>query len=436
MDPIPQDIDSYLRERIPRLMPAGAFAVLLRAAEMAAEHGWDLYLVGGYVRDSLLKIPDYDIDTSLVGDAPAIARRLAEETGAQLELHEAFRTAVLWSKDGSFDLDIVTARSEIYEHPGALPMVRPGTIADDMARRDFTANAMAVSILPSGIGHLYDPHGGLDDLRAGIIRVLHNSSFIDDPTRIFRAVKLAVRLGWHIEPLTLELILQAVRDGVFVTVSMDRIRHELLLIFEEPKAEDILAELDKLGVLRGIHPLLTWPYQAGRGIILDSESLSREQRRNTTLTIIAAEFAGAEDDAEELGRWLHLPAPMLRLLRDAARLVGLWPRLGEQEQQASTTYRLLQELTPDAIEAALRVEPLAQDTFAAGRLRDYLSRLRFVQPQLNGSYIRGLGVPPGPIYRRVLDALLDAVLDGVVKGREAEEAFMLSKLVAEGWAQK
>ena len=267
MNQLPQDTNAYIRTRIPEALPPHAYELLQRASAMSEEQGWELYLVGGYVRDCFLKIPDYDIDIAVVGDAPALARKLAEESGAQAEIHEAFGTAVLTYEGDTFDLDIVTARSERYEHAGALPIIKPGTIADDMARRDFTVNAMAIRILPGDIGPLFDPHGGLDDMRSGLIRVLHDASFIDDPTRLFRAVKLAVRLGWRIETHTLELILQAVRDGVLATVSMDRITHELLLIMEEPKAEDTLAELQKLGLLTNIHPTFRWPYPAGRGII-------------------------------------------------------------------------------------------------------------------------------------------------------------------------
>ncbi|MEO5953395.1 MAG: hypothetical protein ABIQ44_13095, partial [Chloroflexia bacterium] len=251
MNNLPEDIDAYVRQRIPEALPARAYGVLRRAAEMAEEQGGELYLVGGYVRDIFLKIPDYDIDVAVIGDATALAQRLAEEAGAQAEVHEVFGTAVLTFAGETFDLDIVTARSEMYEYPGALPTVQPGTIADDMARRDFTVNAMAVRILPDSVGVLFDPHEGLADLRSGLIRVLHDRSFIDDPTRLFRAVKLAVRLGGRVEVHTLELILQAVRDGVLATVSMDRITHELLLIMEEPRGEDVLAGLDKLGLLIG-----------------------------------------------------------------------------------------------------------------------------------------------------------------------------------------
>jgi tRNA nucleotidyltransferase (CCA-adding enzyme) len=430
LNDLPQDINTHIARRIPEVLPPVALSFLHRASDLAAGRGWEVYLVGGYVRDCLLKIPDYDIDVAVVGDAPALARLVAKEAGAQLEVHEAFGTAVLSFRNTPFHIDMVTARRERYERPGALPTVEPGTIADDMARRDFTMNAMAVSLLPGTTGPLFDPHGGLADLRARHIRVLHDGSFVDDPTRIFRAVKLAVRLVCRIEPHTLELILQAVRDGVLVTVSMDRITRELLLIMEEPKGEQMLAELDRLGVLANIHPALGWRYSADRGIVPGAEQLTKEQRRDAYLAVIAAEFAGAPGEAEELARWLKLPAPMFRLMHDAAQLVGVWEQLGEEGQQPSTTYRLLRGLDPRAIEAALRIGPLTENTHASSHVSEYLQRLRFVKPELNGEYLRALGVPSGPIYRQILDALLDAKLDGQLPDRAAEEEFVRQKLAA------
>ncbi len=402
--------------------------MLMRAADLATNHGWDLYLVGGYVRDCLLKIPDYDIDVAVVGDAPTLARTLAHETGAQLEVHPDFGTAVLTFDNVIFDMDLVTARHERYEHPGALPTVQRGTIADDMARRDFTANAMAIPILSGTFGPLYDPHNGLDDLLAGLIRVLHDQSFVDDPTRIFRAVKLARRLGWRIEPHTLEFVLQAVRDGVLSTVSIDRITRELLLILEEPKAEQILADLDKLGVLTNVHPNFGWPYPPDRTIIHDAEHLPKEQRRDTALAVIAAECANAPAEAEALGRWLNLPSPLVKLMRDSAQVAALWQQLDEEDQPPSATYRLLHDIDPAALEAFRHIQPLTASTEATAHLSNYLDNLRHIKPELDGNYLRMLGLSPGPAYRPILEALLDAKLDGKLPNRAAEEEFLRQQL--------
>ncbi|MEO5953586.1 MAG: hypothetical protein ABIQ44_14060, partial [Chloroflexia bacterium] len=174
-----------------------------------------------------------------------------------------------------------------------------------------------------------------------------------------------------------------------------------------------------------------WPYAAGRGIVLNAEQLTKEQRRDACLTVIAAEFAVVPEEGEALARWLRLPAPLVRLMHDAARLVGLWGRLGEDEQKPSVTYRLLLGIDVRAIEAALHIDPLIRDTVASARLRDYLDRLRFIRTELDGHYLRAVGVPPGPQYKRVLDALLDAKLDGIV-GNRAEEAEYVRRMLESG----
>ena len=421
---LPADIDSFIAQRLNEVLPSEVLALLRRAAEIAAEHEWSLYLVGGYVRDCLLKIPDYDIDVAVVGDAPRLARMVAGETGARVDTHPDFGTAVLLSSGGSFDMDMVTARREVYERPGALPTVTAGTIEDDLARRDFTVNAMAVGIKPDTFGPFLDPYNGLADLQKNLIRVLHPQSFRDDPTRIFRAVKLAKRLDFKIERDTLELILQAVRDGALSTVSMERITHELLLIMEEPKGGAILAELDKLGVLSSVHPSLTWPYPDGKMGPSETDPLTKEERRDAYLAIIAAEFASAPEDAEALARWLKLPIPQIRLMRDAAKIAALWPQLGADEQKPSKTYHLLHGLNPAALQAYTRIKALAKDTVPWTRLHDYLDRLQHLRAIVGGDYLREQGIPPSLVYKRLLGDLLDAKLDGELPTREDEERFV------------
>src|SRR5436190_8384879 len=165
--------------------------LLREAAGLAASRGWPIYLVGGYVRDVLLGGQHFDIDVSMEGDALALAEALAESRDARWTATHRFGTAYLEPGGDLYNIDLVTARREQYPTPGALPEVEAGNIHDDLARRDFTINALAVELRPDGVGELLDPHGGLSDLQAGLVRVLHPNSFVDDPTRILRAVKYA-----------------------------------------------------------------------------------------------------------------------------------------------------------------------------------------------------------------------------------------------------
>jgi tRNA nucleotidyltransferase (CCA-adding enzyme) len=254
--------------------------------------------------------------------------------------------------------------------------------------------------------------------------VLHAGSFTDDPTRIFRAVKLAERLGCKIEPHTLELILRAVRDGALYTVSMDRISRELLLILEEPGADSILAAMDHMGMLAALYPGLAWPYPPGHIRPSASEQITAARRRETYLAALAAEFAAEPAEAERLARWLKLKAPHIRLMRDAARLTQLWARLGEEGQSPSQTYNLLRDLDANALEAYGRIEALAADVVPWQRLHDYLSKWRHMRTAVDGDYLKRLGVPQGPIYRQALEELLAAKLDGRVEEKEDEVRFV------------
>ena len=205
-----------------------------------------VYLVGGPVRDWLLGLPAKDLDFVVEGNAPELAREMASRMGGQAVVHGRFGTATL--SRGDLRVDLATARRETYPAPGALPQVEPSSILDDLARRDFSINAMAA---PMGGADktLLDPKGGLEDLGRGSIRILHSRSFRDDPTRLFRAVRYEQRLGFAIEKATETLLVDAVESDCLDSVSGDRIRHELHWIFEEKEPVRTLIRANDLGLL-------------------------------------------------------------------------------------------------------------------------------------------------------------------------------------------
>ncbi|MEO6457605.1 MAG: CCA tRNA nucleotidyltransferase [Chloroflexia bacterium] len=426
MTQIPEDVNAQLASKLKATLPSHIFDLLTSAAVQAENQGWQIYLVAGILRDSLLGLDVRDLDISVVGNALQIVEELARSSGFELEVFGQFGTATL-KRPGEPDIDLVTARKESYPQPGALPIVEAGDIYDDLARRDFSVNAMAVQFTPGGFGMLLDPHDGIADLRARSIRLLHNQSFRDDPTRIFRAVKFARRLGFSIEKQTLELILQAVRDGALYTVSMDRITREIMLILEEPRADAMLWDLDRFGVLTSIHPLLSWPYEPGKIRSYQDELLTPEERRDTYLAVLGAELGPEPDEADNVAHWLSLPAPQAKLMRDAARLGKLWPQLSE-EQSRWRIYNLLRELDVRALEAYARIEALRSDKTAWERLVLFLDTLRHIKPEIGGDYLESLGARPGPIYGEVLEQLLEAKVEGNVPTRADEEKFVREKL--------
>ena len=213
------------------------------------------YLVGGALRDLVRGAGSVDLDVAVEGDAAASARELAARLDGEAVEHERFGTATV--RAGDIAIDLATTRRERYSRPGALPEVEPAPLVEDLARRDFTVNAMAAALAPVELGRLYDPHGGVPDLGAEVVRILHYRSFLDDPTRLLRAVRYEVRLGFDMDTETEALAREAVERGAVATVSGPRLGDELLNLLGEPDPAAAAARLRLLGLDRALHPALS-----------------------------------------------------------------------------------------------------------------------------------------------------------------------------------
>ncbi len=225
--------------------------ILYETGDLASEMGCRAYAVGGMVRDLLLGIRNFDLDIVIEGDGIRFAGCLADRLHAGVTSHKRFGTATITFPD-QIRVDVATARTEVYERPAALPTVTPGSIRDDMQRRDFTINALAASLMPADFGRLLDFFHGVRDLRERHIRVLHENSFIDDPTRIFRAVRFETRLGFRMVRSTEELLVEALSRSILSELEDYRIATELRLILEEPDPAGTLKRLEQLGVIDGL----------------------------------------------------------------------------------------------------------------------------------------------------------------------------------------
>ena len=287
-----------------RHFPSYVIDLVRKIGTIADNSGKEIFLVGGAVRDMFLNRANLDIDLVIEGDAIALARRITENIQAKLTVHTRFGTAKVHFSD--FSLDIAMARCETYRKPGALPTVQPGTIKDDLYRRDFSINAMAVSLSPGNFGTLIDMYGGKNDLAHQVIRILHPRSFIDDATRMLRACRYEQRLGFTIEQETAELV----RDNTMMlrTISGDRIRRELDLIFKEEIPEHVLkrmAELDLLGLL---HPSLK-----GNGWLSNKYSEARRQARQgnqALLYLCLLVYNLKDDELKQFTSFLNFPKNM------------------------------------------------------------------------------------------------------------------------------
>jgi tRNA nucleotidyltransferase (CCA-adding enzyme) len=436
-----------LEQRMSSGLPPRLLDWLRQAGASAEELGYRLYAVGGFVRDLILGVPNFDIDLVVEGDAIQLAQRLAERLGGHVRSHRRFGTAKWIVPDElrargngplPASLDFVTARTEFYEHPTALPTIERSTIKQDLHRRDFTINTLAVRLDSQRWGELLDFYGGKKDLDEGIIRVLHSLSFVEDPTRILRAARFEQRFGFTIEPRTERLIADA-RD-LLARVSGERVRHELLLAMDEAEPEKVICRLADLGVVEALQPELrcdTWLREKARDLRAQF-ALVREPGSHVPPYMTIA--------PEALAR-LHLALVTFRLttgalgefvehyrllkgdrdlMFEAARLRDRLPRLAENNLQASSIVELLDESTE---EARLLLRVATDSWLVRQRLDQYQRRLRHVRSALQGDDLRRMGIQPGPIYGDILRRLRAGRLDGQIHSRAEEELLVKEMLV-------
>jgi len=425
--------------KLEQMVPPAWLERLHLAAQVADESDYALYIVGGFCRDLLLGRSNVDIDLVVEGDAIALARKLQARAGGRVRYHTRFGTAK-WLLDGGEALDFVTARTEFYLHPTALPEVERSSIKQDLHRRDFTINTLAIRLDGEHYGELLDFYGGEADLRAGLIRVLHSLSFIEDPTRVLRAIRLEQRLGFEIEARTLELIDNAL--GFLDRVSGARIRHELTFLFQEPEPEAGLARLQELGVLARIHPglrcdgwllrkaatlrqaLPQW-YESSWRLDLPEEdhdalhglSIPADSAHYLYLALLTYRLVPVELDT--LIERISLGRSDADLLHEISDLKARLPALQVQDVRPSEVVRLLEPSTGPAILVAW----VATDSaLVRDHLRRYWQTYRHVKPALTGDDLKAMGLRPGPIYREILGAVRDAHLDGELSTPDQERA--------------
>ncbi|QKQ77847.1 CBS domain-containing protein [Nostoc sp. TCL240-02] len=426
--------------------------LLTIASQEAEKRGWHLYLVGGAVRDLLLAetagslmIKDIDLvvdgfhKSADVGAGVELAKALQQlYSAARLEIHGAFQTAaLLWHKDPELDslwVDIATARTEFYPYPAANPEVEASSIRQDLYRRDFTINAIALRLTSPRSGELLDFFGGLLDLQeAKKIRVLHPNSFIEDPTRIYRGVRFAVRFGFEIEPQTEEFIRYAINSGVYDRTSQEntktpalqtRLKTELKHILEAPYWKSALQLLDNLGALQCIHPTLKLDGLLLRQLRLLERCLRRFDAEQTLIhwqMRLEALIAHLPPEYRvKVAQNLQLQDDSIVRLKNLAQSFSqVMDYLPTFERPSQVVQLLGQYDLPMLILIALQSPRSLRH-----RIWEYLTVWANVQPLLNGNDLKKLGYKPGPQYRQILDDVVAATLDRVIKDRAEAEEFL------------
>jgi tRNA nucleotidyltransferase (CCA-adding enzyme) len=396
-------------------------------AVAAVSEGYDgVYLVGGTVRDILLGERGFDVDIAVEGDAIALAEALAEALGGRVRPHDKFGTAVVLFGEGQ-RVDVVTARTEFYDAPAALPTVEHATIREDLFRRDFTINAMAVSLRGDDFGRLVDPFGGRRDLEAGRLRVLHNLSFIDDPTRIFRAVRYEARYGFAMDEHTARLARGCIEMGLVGDLSSARLRDELIAVLEEPEPGRALRRLGELGADRAIHPHLAAD-DAGVRLFKRLLELRRRYAPDVPAWRLGLIVLARRLPSDEVYGWLERLKVRRRDAERIAAAVTVGPRLVERVQandaEPADVVRLLEPFAPDAPLYALALADLEP-------LRRFFQSLRDVRLDITGADLAELGVGESPRVGEILGELRRRKLNGELDGRDSELA-AARELIAAG----
>ena len=424
---------SLMQERL----PAPFFSLLQQAGELAEGRHVRVYVVGGFVRDLLLDIPNLDLDLVVEGDGIRFAKALARRYRARVTTHDRFGTATVTLADGQ-TLDVAMARTESYDSPAALPTVRRSSIKEDLRRRDFTINTLAIRLNADHSGELVDLYGGRRDLQDKTIRVLHGLSFIDDPTRVFRAIRFEQRLGFQLDQDTAVLMTEAVTMGLLHRLSPSRLSVELHHVLSEREPVKALARLSHFNLLQFIHPRLKWSPELAR--LMKAVEKSVEWHAGVSLGPLSSP-------------WVVYGMALLDALPQPARQETLARLTFPRRQRQALLWRANTQVRPYEIMKTLDRTVKPSETFRAlcnfpeetltflmaktrskrakQKIVDMVTTYRRMKPILNGTDLKTMGLQPGPLYTRILDLLLDAHLDGTVE-TETDERRLVNRLAGQG----
>jgi tRNA nucleotidyltransferase (CCA-adding enzyme) len=424
-----RNVKGLLQSRLPH-----RFVTLLEeAGQLADRCEVLLYVVGGCVRDLLLGIENLDLDLVIEGDGISFARKLGDMLHARVKVHERFGTAVVLLPDG-VKLDVATARTEYYEYPTALPTVERSSIKKDLYRRDFTMNALAVRLNGKGFGDVLDFYGGQRDLNDKVIRVLHGLSFVEDPTRVFRAIRFETRFGFHLGKDTTALIAGAVKMNLFHRLSGHRLLEELKLLFSERDSGQSIKRLADIGLLRFIHPKLNWSDRLEKLLNTIDEAvdwyrlLYLDRKMDVWLVYMMGliELVPEHYVKEILKRFPFSEQEATRLKMARVGCHHAMRRLASKRPlKPSEVYHLLSGLTDETL---LILMAKSKGDTVKRHVSAFLTSYQYTKPVLTGTDLTAMGLKPGPQFKKILAQLLDARLNGDVQ-TDTDERQVVQQMV-------
>ena len=440
--PFLKNLKGLMEERLPERI----LKLLHTVGEVADDMGFSAYLVGGFVRDLLLRIENFDIDIVIEGDGILFAERFAERVSARVKSHRKFGTAVvvipsipplIKEGKGEFKVDIASARMEYYEHPAALPTVETGSLKNDLSRRDFTINTLAISLNKKGVWSLVDFFGGQRDLKERVIRVLHNLSFIEDPTRVFRAIRFEQRFNLSISKQTMALLESAVKKNLFNRLSGSRLYLELVLMLKEREPIKIIRRMHGLSLLKFIHPGIVYSETMKELFLNIGDVISWYH-----LLFLGGEAEGwfiylmsllddlNDEDVLDVCRRLSIPGRYRNKLIDGRSQIRMaFKRISSlSEVNGYKPSQIYDILNPLSIEGMLFMMAKVTQEKIKKAISLYLTKLRSVKIEVKGDDLIEMGMSRGSEIGLMLKEIKNARLDGLLKDKNDEIEFIKQRI--------
>lgn len=387
--------------------------ILKVANDIAMRNNYRLYIVGGAVRDYFMSIQPVDVDIVVEGDGIEVAKELARKSGLSIVIHNKFLTATL-SSDG-IEVDFSTARKEIYRKPAALPEVSPSSLEEDLKRRDFTINAIAISLNKNNFLEVIDPFNGLNDIKNKVIRVLHNRSFIDDPTRAFRAVRYMTRFGFKIDRQTEELIYEAQKKGIFDEVTSSRILNEMKLLLTEKTPEKCLKNLERFNLLKVFSEIINIDKKLLRVVSKIPEINQKFGITDQWRVCLIALFSHVPADKINmiikrypLDRRLISSLNQLERFKESLKLLS-------KRLKNSELFSVVRDFSDEIIIYGIAG---ADSPIIEYNLKKFLESIKGIPSVLNGDDLKKAGIQPGVIYNKILKEVHLMYLDGCLKNKK------------------
>ncbi|MFA5373701.1 MAG: hypothetical protein WC354_05940 [Candidatus Omnitrophota bacterium] len=403
--------------------------VMALAGELAGNRGARAYLVGGFVRDLLLGVDNLDLDIALEGDGIRFAEAFAKRMNAQVVCHKRFGTAKV-NISHLLKVDIASTRKESYPHPASLPLVERGLLEDDLIRRDFTINTLAISLNRQDFGRLLDVFDGKRDIRHKFIRILHDASFVDDPTRILRAIRFEQRYGFRIEPHTMSCLRKALKQDMLDVVQPQRLRQELVLMLSEKEPWKPIRRMQEITGLDFLDPGLAFSKDtldlfrsAGRQIRWFESNFPRRRRLDAWLIYLMTLLGGSSEAVTSriCRKFVFSKGEEKRIASFVSLKADILAKLSRKKLLPSDVFHMLESLSYEAI---LLIKACCRDRLAQRRIEDFFHKYNGTNLSVGGRHLKDLGFVPGPHFQKIFRELLNEKLNGRLKGREDEMRFL------------